>query len=100
MSETSIIRYTTRPDAAEENQRLVAAVFAELAQQRPHGLRYAAFRLADGVTFVHVVQREEGGAELSDLVAFKEFAAGAGERVAVGPAREEATVVGAYNFPA
>lgn len=66
--QTTVIQYTTKPDAADENQRVVERVFAELADKKPDGLRYATFRLADGVTFVHVVQREEGSEALSGLV--------------------------------
>ncbi len=56
--QTVIAHYRTRPDAADENQRLVERVFAQLAEDDPGGLRYAAFRLADGVTFVHVATIE------------------------------------------
>jgi hypothetical protein len=34
----AIIRYTTKPDAAEENQRVVEQVSAELAQKMLDGL--------------------------------------------------------------
>jgi hypothetical protein len=39
MANTAIIRYTTKPDAANENQRVVEQVFAELAEKMPDGLR-------------------------------------------------------------
>ena len=51
---TNVVRYRTRPERADENQSLIEAVFAELDADRPEGLRYASFRLADGVSFVHV----------------------------------------------
>src|SRR5471032_1508112 len=54
MSKTVVVRYRTRPDAAEENARLVEGVFASLAELEPDGFRNATYRLADGVTFVHV----------------------------------------------
>jgi hypothetical protein len=54
MSHATVVRYTTRPESAEENERLVRAVFAELAEQRPAGLSYSSVRLEDGVSFVHV----------------------------------------------
>jgi hypothetical protein len=88
----AVIRYQTRPEAAEDNQRLIENVFAELAGSAPPGLRYSVFRLADGVTFVHVVD----GAGLLDLAAFQEFQRGLGDRLAVGPARDDATLVGSY----
>jgi hypothetical protein len=53
-----VVRYRVKPDRAEENQALVEAVFAELAETRPDGLRYGTILLDDGVTFVHVAQIE------------------------------------------
>jgi len=47
---TAVIRYRTTPEAAEENQRLVGDVFAELAAAAPPGPRYSSVRLAGGVT--------------------------------------------------
>ena len=38
------------PDIVREVK--VEAVFDELAESRPAGLRYASYRLADGVSFV------------------------------------------------
>ncbi|WP_412537948.1 hypothetical protein R8Z50_18995 [Longispora sp. K20-0274] len=93
---TAVIRYQTTPEAADENQRLVENVFAELAATAPAGLRYSTFRLADGVTFVHVVD----GEGVTDLAAFQEFQRTLGERLAVGPNREDATLVGSYSAPA
>jgi hypothetical protein len=50
MTVAKVIRYRTKPERAEENEHLIRDVFAELAEENPEGLRYAAFRLADGVT--------------------------------------------------
>ena len=56
VSRTLIIRYRTRPEAAEENSRLVDAVFASLAEIKPVDFSYTAYRLADGVSFVHIAR--------------------------------------------
>ena len=37
MSHAAVVRYTTRPDTADENEQLIKAVFAQLAEQRPKG---------------------------------------------------------------
>ena len=97
MSTMVVVRYETRGEAAEENERLVRRVFAELAEQRPDGLRYATFRLADGVSFVHlaVVEGEEN--PLAGSAAFADFQKGIGERLTGGPDRAEATLVGSYR---
>jgi hypothetical protein len=99
MSRIRIVRYRTRPEAAEENQRLVEKVFTELGADEPGGLRYATFRLADGVSFVHVVVHEGDDDPLGDSAAFAAFQQGIGDRVIEPPTAEDATVVGSYRFP-
>jgi hypothetical protein len=94
----TVVRYQTRPEAADENQRLVEKVFAELAGTAPDGLRYATFRLADGVTFVHVAVSDGEVNPLTQSPAFAEFQRGLGERVADGPVPSAATVVGSYGM--
>jgi quinol monooxygenase YgiN len=98
MSRIRIVRYRTRPEAAEENQRLVEKVFAELSADDPGGLRYATFRLADGVSFVHVVVHEGDDDPLGDSAAFAAFQQGIGDRVTGPPEAEVATLVGSYRF--
>ena len=99
MSCTSM-RYTVKDGRGDENQALIEQVFAELAQEAPAGVRYAAFRLEDAVTFVHVVshESEEGRDSLRALPAFKAFLAGLGERCSVAPVRTPLTELGSYGF--
>ena len=94
----ALVRYTTRPDTAEENQRLIEQVFAELRATGPVGLRYATFRLDDGVTFVHVVGLDGDVDPLRRTAAFGEFQTGIRRRVAGQIEPAEATLVGAYRF--
>ena len=95
-----VVRYRTKPEAAEENQRLVERVFSELNAEEPGGLRYATFRLADGVTFVHVasIEAEDGVHPLSQSAAFAAFQQGIGERCDEPPMPQDATLVGSYRF--
>jgi len=95
---TKVVRYTTTPETADENARLVAAVYAELAQTRPEGLRYATLRLDDGVSFVHLAQVDGDHNPLTESPAFAAFQAGLGARVVEGPAAVDATVVGSYRL--
>ena len=43
----TMVTYTVKPGREEENAALVRAVFEELAETRPAGLRYAVFYLPD-----------------------------------------------------
>jgi hypothetical protein len=73
-------------------------VFAELAAQQPDGLRYASFRLDDGVSFVHVAVLDADHNPLSDSAAFAKFQSGINDRCPDGPFASDATVVGSYQL--
>jgi hypothetical protein len=94
-----VVRYRPKPDRADENQRLVEAVFAELAATDPGGIRYATLRLADG-TFVHVADIEGDSNPLAQTAAFAEFQSEIADRCEVGegPNPQDAIVVGSYGF--
>ncbi|QUQ62753.1 hypothetical protein [Kutzneria sp. CA-103260] len=100
MSKSVMVRYRTRPEAAEENQRLVEAVFQELNADDPGGLRYATFRLADGVTFVHVATFDGEDNPLQRSAAFKEFQQDVEARIDGGAERSDVTLVGSYGLQA
>ena len=96
----TVVRYKTKPDRADENQALVEGVFRELTADAPGGLRYATFRLADGVSFVHVasVETDDGANPLSSTPAFAAFLQGIADRCDEGPLASEAQVIGSYQF--
>jgi hypothetical protein len=99
MTVTTVVRYTTTPETAEENQRLVQDVYAELASERPDGLRYATFRLDDGVSFVHVAAVDVEVNPLTTSAAFSRFQAGIADRCVEGPTVSDATVIASYGLP-
>jgi hypothetical protein len=98
MTVTRVIQYTTKPEDAAENERLVRDVFAELAVEQPEGLRYATFRLADGVSFLHIATLDADTNPLSESAAFAKFQAGIKERCAEGPVPSEATMIGSFRL--
>jgi len=98
MSKSMVIRYTVRPETAEENQRLVRNVFQELADSKPDGLHYMTFQLADGVSFVHVVSTDGDANPLGQTAAFAEFQRGIPDRCVAAPIAADATIVGSYGF--
>src|SRR5262245_40092014 len=102
MQKSVIVRYTTKHDQAEENQRLIERVFEELNRVDPGGVRYASFRLADGVSFVPVATTEtaDGSNPLLQIKAFGEFTKDIAARCEEPPLLpQDATMVGAYGFP-
>lgn len=98
---TIVVRYRPKPERADENQRLVEAVFAELAETDPGGIRYVTFRLEDG-TFVHIADVGADDNPLGATSAFKRFQAGLADRCEPdeGPNAQDATIVGSYRFEA
>lgn len=98
MTITKVVRYKTKPECADDNERLIRDVFEELAMQRPNGLRYAAFRLDDGVSFLHVALLDGEENPLTRSAAFAKFQSEIGSRCAEGPTPSEATVIGDYSL--
>jgi hypothetical protein len=97
MSVPKVIRYRAKPERADENEALIKAVFAELAERRPEGVRYGVLRLDDRESFVHVVQLDREPNPLLELAAFQAFQADIGDRIAEGPHAGDASVVGSYG---
>jgi hypothetical protein len=97
MSRTVVVRYRTRPDAAEENARLVEGVYAALAKIKPSDFRYATYRLADSVTFVHIASLDAPANPLETLPEFAEFQRELAQRCAEQPTPSQATIVGSYG---
>ena len=96
---STVVRYQAKPDRADENQKLIEAVFADLDARQPEGFTYKAFRLEDGVSFVHVVIEHdvEHSDSLADVPAFQAFVAEVADRCDVAPVATGGTVVGSYR---
>jgi quinol monooxygenase YgiN len=95
---TVMVRYkTSSPAQADANAALVRAVFDELRAGMPGGLRYASYRLADGVTFVHIATHEASN-PLTALPAFKAFQAQLKDRCVELPVVTELSPVDSYGY--
>jgi hypothetical protein len=95
-----MVRYKVKPERAAENEAYIARVFEQLDREKPGGLRYASFKLEDGVSFVHIVSHEatDGRNLPSELSAFKTFAAGVKERCEEPPIVAQLSEIGSYGF--
>ena len=95
-----MVRYKVKADRAAENERYIQAVFAQLEREKPSGLRYASFKLDDGVSFVHLASLEaaDGGNPLIALSAFKEFVEQIKTRCEEPPVTSDLSEVGSYRF--
>ncbi len=98
MPEQTSVRYTTRDQAAAEtNQRLIDAVFTELAELEPDGLSYRVARSDDGLSFEHVAVVEEGPNPLLTLATFRAFTSTVSERALEPPVVQTGRVVARYR---
>ena len=95
----TLIRYKAKPEAADKNAELVAAVFAELKAARPEGVRYLTLRLEDD-SFVHLVETtaDDGSSPIPKLAAFQAFQSGIRERCIEPPVAGGVTIVGNYRM--
>ena len=92
-----LVRYSVKPERVAENEQLVRDVYAELARTQPDGLRYATFKLPDGVSFVHFAAH---GPEnpLQHVAAFARFQEGIRDRCDEQPVVANLEEVGSYRF--
>ncbi len=97
---TIMVRYKVKPERLDEHVGLVRNVFDELTRKAPDGLRYAAFTLEDGLSFVHIasVGTADGSNPLTDMPAFKAFQDGIRDRCDEPPAPAPLNAVGSYKF--
>jgi len=94
---TIMVRYKTLETQATANETLVHAVFDELRSRAPGGLRYTTYRLADGVTFVHLATLETPEENpLTSLPAFRAFQKDIKDRCVEPPVVTELSAVDSY----
>jgi hypothetical protein len=95
-----MVRYRVKPERVEENEELVRAVYEALDRTKPAGLRYATFKLENGVSFVHLasVETEDGHNPLSELPAFREFQKGIADRCDEAPVVADLRTIGSFRL--
>jgi hypothetical protein len=94
-----MVRYKVKPERVQENEQLIRAVYEELQSTIPVGLRYATFRLDDGVSFVHIASNEtDGPSPLLEVTAFQQFQKDVGARCAEPPVSGELHEIGSFRF--
>jgi hypothetical protein len=97
-----MVRYSTKPERADENEALSRAVFSELHEKRPAGIAYGLFKEPDGVSFVHVFINltEDSSDAVTELPSFKAFEKSIRERCASPPSplRVSAELIDSYGL--
>ena len=95
-----MVQYRVRADEAAANVQAIENVFAQLWERNLPGLRYATFKLDDGVSFVHIFagETDTDREKLRELPAFKEFSSAVRDRCEVQPVVTQLNEVGSYRM--
>lgn len=94
---TTLVRYRTFDDKADDNQRAIESVFAELSRSVPSGLRYVAMRGPDA-TFYHLAVADPSAPALAELDSFRDFRGGLSARISEPPVSIDLTIVGSHRM--
>jgi hypothetical protein len=99
MNKRLVTRYATQSaEAADENQRRIQGVFADLDKKRPTDVSYIVLRLADD-SFLHLSFHDHGDNEvnpISSSAAFAHFQQEHDARRQGAVDQQTAKLVGAY----
>jgi hypothetical protein len=93
----TMVSYKVKPDQAAVNEELLRDVFDELRELDPPGVRYEAFVLDDGVSFVHLVEYD-GDNPIPELATFKRYTAEVRERCEAPPVVSQPREIGSVGL--
>jgi hypothetical protein len=93
-----VVRYKLKADRVQENEHFVKAVYQQLYEGQPGGIHYATYKLADGLSFVHILTyaTEAARERFASLPAFRNFLAQAKDRFEDLPLVSDAEEIGSY----
>jgi hypothetical protein len=93
------VRATLKEEHVADAEAAVKRMFAAIEREQLEGIRYASIKLDDGVTFLALLEIEDGAENpLPGLPEAQEFYAGLPGWYAEPPAVSPGTVVGTYRF--
>lgn len=94
----TVVRYKLKANRVTENERLIKAVFRQLQDTKPVGIGYTVYKLADGLSFVHILLYETEAAHkaFTGMPAFLDFQRQDKDRFEELPLAGEAEEIGTY----
>jgi hypothetical protein len=100
MPRVTLVRYTTKPEQAAENEALSRAVFSQLHEESPGEVAYALFKDGNEFTHVFVNLKEDDAAAITELPTFVKFQSDIAARCQIPPqvTRVSANLVDSYGF--
>lgn len=102
MPRLTMVRYTVKPEAAEENVRLAKAAFGEVHAAGPDRIAYGLFRQGDDFIHLFLNTAEDSSEAVTGLPAFKAFEQDLPARIIAPPEVTRLSVeqVDSYGLPA
>lgn len=94
-----MVRSKVKAENATEVEAAVKRLFAAIQQAQPRGIRYSSSLLADGVTYVALLEIDDGVENpLPTLPEFREFQENLKGWMIEPPTGEQLKVVGSYRL--
>jgi hypothetical protein len=94
-----MIRSKVKAENAADVQAAVGKMFGEIAEVAPQGVRYASCVLPDGVTYIALLELENGPENpLAALPEFRNFQESLKGWLAEPPVVQQLTPVGSYRL--
>ena len=95
----TMVKATIKPDKTAEMEKAGRKMFAAIEAAQPQGVRYASCKLADGETYVILLELDDDeNNPLGAVQAFRDFQDNLGSWLAGPPAIEQLTPVGSYRL--
>ena len=99
MANVTMVRSRVKPENAAQVESAVKTMFAAIQSAHPSGVRYASTMLPDGVTYVALLQLDEGvDNPLPRMAEFRAFQERVQGWMAEPPTMEQLQVVGSYGL--
>ena len=94
-----MIRARVKDESVVDVEAEVGKMFSAIEKAEPQGVRYASCRLADGSTFVILLELEDGTENpLPAVPEFRQFQESLRGWISEPPVPEQLTVVGSYRL--
>lgn len=101
MQRLTMVRYTLKPEAIAENDRLSQAVFDDVRRAAPEGVAYALYRNGNEMIHVFLNLREDDSDVITALPSFVAYQKDLLARCTVPPEalRERVELLASYGLP-
>jgi hypothetical protein len=100
MQRLTMVRYATKTEASDENERLSRAVFDQIRAEAPKNIAYGLFRIENEFIHLFVNLAADNSDAVTETPAFHAYQAGLAERcqAPVQPTRLSVELIDSYGL--